>query len=82
MNYIVYNILVDASIRLNTSEIRVSEEDADADLCVLVTSLPSEGIESECEIKVTLGFTAVSACKCKVAIKIITFHDTLSCSTF
>lgn len=59
-------ILADAIIRLNNSEITVSEEDADADLCVLVTSLPSEGIESVCEIEVTLNFTEVTACKCEL----------------
>ena len=41
----------------------MSEEDADTDLCVLVASLPSEGIESVCEIEVTLNFTIVTACK-------------------
>ena len=52
-----------ATVRLNDSVLSVPEEDADIDMCISVSDIPSEGIDPFCAIEVTINFTRVSTCK-------------------
>ena len=66
---ISYNVgiifYVDASFSLG-SELQVSEGDADIQICVSITNLPPGGVDSLCQIEVTLNFTGISAGKFRV----------------
>ena len=41
----------------------MSEEDADVEMCIALSDIPSEGIDLLCAIEVTINFTRVSTCK-------------------
>ena len=57
------HIHADATVVLNSSVLTVLEDGSDAELCILLTNIPSGGISSMCEIEVFLNFTSVSTCK-------------------
>ena len=52
-----------ATVRLNDSVLSVSEGNADVEMCIALSDIPSEGIDPFCAIEVTINFTRVSTCK-------------------
>ena len=59
----VYNNYTDATVGVNDSVLTVLEEDADLRLCIVISNIPSNGIDPVCEIEVTLNFTGISTCE-------------------
>ena len=53
----------DATVTFNETEITVSEDDADIEVCLSIFNIPVEGIDSTCVIEVTLNFTEITTSK-------------------